>query len=31
MPATPSVKALSAAVTENVRLKIRFDSAFIVA
>ena len=31
MPATPSVKAFSAAVTEKVRLKIRFDSAFIVA
>jgi hypothetical protein len=31
MPATPSVKALSAAVTEKVRLKIRLDSRFIVA
>ena len=31
MPATPSVKAFSAAVTAKVRLKIRFDSAFSVA
>ena len=31
MPATPSVKAFSAAVTAKVRLKIRVDSAFIVA
>ncbi len=30
-PATPSVKAFSAAVTAKVRLKIRVDSAFIVA
>ena len=30
-PATPSVKALSAAVTEKVRVNIRVDSAFIVA
>ena len=31
MPATPSVKAFSAAVTEKVRLKIRLDSAFMAA
>ena len=31
MPATPSVKALSAAVTAKVRLKMRVDSAFSVA
>ena len=31
MPATPSVKAFSAAVTAKVRLNIRVDSAFIVA
>jgi len=30
MPATPSVKVLSAAVTAKVRLKTRFESAFIV-
>ena len=31
MPATPRVKAFSAAVTAKVRLKMRVDSAFSVA